>query len=89
MLYPVRYQLIVRFDPTARRGFADREIYEGTCLVSALDAYEWARGILAGLDDVTAWRLLAVDPRHAFPREIADSSGRFVRSNSAREGVGS
>lgn len=83
MLYPVRYRLIVTYDPTTNR----REIYEGTCLVSALDAYEWARGILAGLDDVTAWRLLAVDPRHAIPREIADSSGRFVRSNSAREGV--
>ncbi len=85
MLYPVRYRLIVTYDPTTNH----REIYEGTCLVSALDAYEWARGILAGLDDVTGWRLLAVDPRHAFPREIADSSGRFVRSNSAREGVGS
>jgi hypothetical protein len=87
MLYTTRYRLVVAFDPTAKRGFADHEVYEATCLTSAIDAYEWARGVIAGLDSVTGWRLFAVDPRHAFPREIADSSGRSIRSNSAREGV--
>jgi hypothetical protein len=72
LFHTVSYRLVVTFDPMTK---VRPEVYEGTCLDSLAEAYGWASGILATLDNVHSWRVAPVDRRETFPRWIATETG--------------